>query len=246
MVPNVDKTKIMLLALKSKLAKSESDSSITVKLKEKQLAQVKNEKVLGIQIDHLLSWDEQIKKQKQTIIFKISLLKKIKKYLPIATRKLFYNFYIKPHFDYCNTIWVNTTKANINKLEKLQKYAARMILDEKLQRENTTRSSVLFKKLNWITFRQNAHFRQALLIFKSLNNLNPIYMRNMFKYVSEVATRASRSSTQNKLYQPNAHSKSVRFTGPKIWNNLNHEVRNAKSVKQFKRLYFKHLENTSI
>ena len=31
----------------------------------------------------------------------------------------------------------------------------------KLQTENTTPSAKLFRKLNWITFRQNACFRQA-------------------------------------------------------------------------------------
>ena len=45
-----------------------------------------------------------------------------------------------------------------------------MILDVKLQKENTTPSAELFKELNWVTFQQNAHFRQAQLIYKSLNS----------------------------------------------------------------------------
>ena len=224
----------------SKQKLDKTDSNLRVEIQVKQLTQVKNERLLDVQIDHNLSWEAQVKKQKQVILFKISLLKKIKKYLPITTRKLFYNFYIKPHFEYCNTIWAHS-KVNSDKIAKLQKYAARIILDEKLQRENTVPSAVLFKKLNWTTFRQNSHFRQALLIYKSLNNLTPQYMRNMFQYVNEVAPRALRSSTQSKLYQPKAHPKSIRFTGPKIWNSLNAEIRNAKSVKQFKKQYLKHM-----
>ncbi len=237
MVLNVGKTKVMLLTSKQKLNRQETTPSLNVMIQGKSLIQVKCEKLLGVQIDQSLSWDEQIKKQKQTILFKITLLKKIKTYLPLSTRKIFYNFYIKPHFEYCNTIWINSTETNLNKISKLQKYAARVILDEKLQRENTTPSNVLFQRLDWINFKQNARFRQALLVFKSLNNLTPQYMRDMFKYVHEIIPRTLRSSAQNKLHQPAAHPKSIRFNGPKIWNSLNYQVRNAKSVEQFKKLY---------
>ena len=44
-----------------------------------------------------------------------------------------------------------------------------MILDVKLQKQNATSSAELFKELYWVTFQQNAHFRQAQLIYKSLN-----------------------------------------------------------------------------
>ena len=240
MVLNADKTKFMLLKPK-RMAKATHQTKLKIEVQGKQLGQVPVEKLLGVQIDEALSWDAQIKKQKQTIFFKISFLNKIRKYLPLATRKLFYNSYIKPHFDYCNTIWSNTTKANIDKIYKLQKYAARIILDEKLQKENTTPSAVLFQKLDWITFRQNVHYRQAILMYKSLNNEAPPYMRDMFNYVNEVGVRNSRSSTQNKLYQPVAHPKSLRYTGPKIWNSLDADTRNAKNIKQFKNNYLRQM-----
>ncbi len=125
-------------------------------------------------------------------------------------------------------------------MSKLQKQAARMILDEKLKRENTTPSAELFMQLDWMTFKQQTHYRQAQLVFKSLNNLAPPYMRKLFKYVHEVIKRPLRSATDNKLHIPKAHPKSLRYTGPKIWNSLHKEIRNAKTPNQFNRMYHKH------
>ena len=76
---------------------------------------------LGVQIEKSVSGHEQVKDIK-TILFKLSLLKKIKEYVPLSTRKLFYNFYIKPQFEYCNTLWNNCTESDIDGISKLQMF----------------------------------------------------------------------------------------------------------------------------
>ena len=51
----------------------------------------------------------------------------IKHFLPKWSKMMFYNAYIMPHFDYCVTVWGDCS--DLNKLTKLQKQAARIILD---------------------------------------------------------------------------------------------------------------------
>lgn len=240
-VMNVEKTKMMLLAPKRRQDTPSLDS-IDINIQGKPVTQVTDERLLGLQIDHNLTWEAQIRKLRQTILFKLSILRKIKRYLPLETRKLFYNFYIKPHFDYCSTIWSQCSLKGRNTIAKLQKQAARLILDEKLDRENTTPSASLFKTLRWKSFQYNLQFRQSQLIFKSVNNLAPPYMRNMFTFVHAKASCNLRSSTSNKLYVQRAHPKSFRFRGPLIWNSLPPIVRNAQSLNQFNRLYLKHVQ----
>ena len=41
----------------------------------------KHEKLLGVIIDNNLSWQHQVKKVRKTVIFKLSILRKIRKYL---------------------------------------------------------------------------------------------------------------------------------------------------------------------
>ena len=109
----------------------------------------------------------------------------------------------KSHVVYSrHALWNNCSESDMDEISTLQKRAARMILDVftvKLQKENTPPPSAeLFKELNWLTFQQNAHFRQAQVIHKSLNNLAPPYMRNLFKYTHEVIPRHLRSVSDNK------------------------------------------------
>ncbi len=95
----------------------------------------------------------------------------------------------------------------------------------------------MFNALKWQTFADNVQYQQALLVYKSLNNLAPPYMKGMFQYVKDSGRANLRSASNNKLYIPRAHHKSIRFSGPRIWNNLKKEIRSAKSVQNFKRLY---------
>ena len=109
--------------------------NIEINLNDRIICQVAEEKLLGVQIDHALAWKAQVQNQQKAIIFKPFLLKRIRKFLPLETRKLLYNYYVKPHFEYCDTIWGNCSKTNIYTMTKLQKQTARLILDEKMNKE---------------------------------------------------------------------------------------------------------------
>ena len=77
---NVEKTKCMLLSSRQKL-RSCTGSDLDVNIEGSTIHNVVNEKRLGVEIDNFLSCKEQIKKVKRAINFKISLLRRIRKYL---------------------------------------------------------------------------------------------------------------------------------------------------------------------
>ena len=56
------------------------------------------------------------------------LLSQISSYLSVKDRLLFYNVYIRPHFDYCSVIWGSSTCSNTDKITKLQRRACKLIL----------------------------------------------------------------------------------------------------------------------
>ena len=96
-----------------------------------------------------------------------------------------YNSVIFPHFNYCCTICSGAKNvANIDKIFKLQKRAARIILDEQ---NVMTPSIVLFNKLKWMPMPDYFIYRKAIyLVFKSLNQLVPEYL-NILKYAIRLA-----------------------------------------------------------
>ncbi len=62
---------------------------------------------LYLNIYSILPWEKHITTIVSTIKRKLALLRRIKWYMPLSTRKLFFNTHILPHIDYCAIIWGN-------------------------------------------------------------------------------------------------------------------------------------------
>ena len=234
MVPSSDKTKIMVIGTSKRLHYFDVNKyKLNVYLGKSKITQVTEEKLLGCVIDENLSWTPQVRKVRQTVLYKLSILRKIKRFVPLSGRLTFYNYFVKPHFDYCCSVWGTAFKKDIHTLIKLQKMAARLILDV----DYTVPSIELFKILKWLPIDKNVQFRQATLVYKALNNMTPSYMADMFTRSSETAPFSLRSVSNKKLFIPRTHIKSLRFLGPKVWNSLSTNSRKASTLSQFKKSY---------
>ena len=127
MVINENKSKCLLIGTSQGFAKVKHNLSVHVN--DTTLENVESDKLLGVHIDTSLNFNKHVDTVCKSISSKLALLRRIKRYLPIEYRKLFYNAYILPSLDYCLTIWGNTSKTRVERLHKLQKCAARIILD---------------------------------------------------------------------------------------------------------------------
>ena len=77
------------------------------------------------------------------------------------------------------------------------------------------------------------------MVYKSINNLAPQYMSEMFTRNSLGAARQLRN-TNTDLKLPRKRTcngqKSFSFRGAKLWNSLNTEAKQATSLNRFKSL----------
>ena len=236
MTLNLAKTIAMFLSSKQNINRILSDPPNIV-LNGEPIRISQQEKLLGINIDSSLSWHSQIDKALKKCNTLLFLLGRIKQYLSIPIRKLFYNAYILPHLDYCCTIWGNTTADSINAVVKFQKRAARLILE----RDFDAPSAELFAELNWMIFPERVKFQKAIMMFKSMNNLAPPYIGQLFQHTNEIHNRSLRSTAEDLLYVPKPKCETFRnslaYSGAKIWNSLPVNVKSAKSIEQFKDRY---------
>ena len=168
---------------------------------------VKNEKLLGVYIDNQLKWTEQVNKISVAISSKINLLQKIRNYLPMHVRVIFFNAYILPLFDYCCNIWGNCNAYCLDKLNKLLKRSARVILEADI----STPSSLLFKCLNWIDIEHRLLCYKAILVFKTLNGTVPNYLQERFM-VTFNQNYNLRSSGNNQLFVPKPKTNFLKHT----------------------------------
>ena len=236
MKQNTSKSKAMFLSTKI-IANQIMEDPPTLKIRGDQIQVSDTEKLLGVHVDNSLTWSSHVESTLKKCNSLLFLLNRIKQYLNVATRKLFYNAYILPHLDYCCTIWGNANSTLLETVVKFQKRAARSILDKPIE----TPSAELFAELKWMEFPKRVMYQKAILMYKIMHNLTPPYLASIFKFSREVHDRTLRSTSDNLLYVPKPnfelYRNSLAYSGSKIWNSIPDNIRNASSLHQFRNGY---------
>ena len=88
------------------------------------------------------------------------MLPKIRCFLPHDQRKLFYNAMIKKTMLYASTVWTSCSVENMQKVFKLQKRAACVILRADTKADNIQ----LFRILDWVPFFHEAKVNRLLMV----------------------------------------------------------------------------------
>ena len=96
-----------------------------------------------------------------------------------------------------------------------------------------------------MTFPERANFQKAVMMFKTINNLTPMYVNNLFQYTNEIRNRNLRSISENLLYVPKSNCEiyhnSFAYSGSKLWNSIPQDVKTCDTVKQVKDRYLQWL-----
>ena len=79
------------------------------------------ENILGVYFDNNLEWTNHFQHVCKKISSNLWLFSQIKSYLSQQHIVLYYNAYVKPHFEYCCTLWGNSFDFNLYKVEKITK-----------------------------------------------------------------------------------------------------------------------------
>ena len=211
-------------------------------LDNNQLTEVSNVKFLGLQIENNLTWKKQIKHVESKVSKGLGILKQLRKIFDNDTLYMIYCTLIFPYIDYCNEIWGNTFSSHVQKLSILQKKAMR-IIDGLNYRDSTRGTFVKYKCLKLVDF---IRFKTCIHIFKASSNQLPYNLQKRYKKVNEVHRYNTRSC--NDLYRAkckkNLKQNNISISGVKLFNNLPAYIREAKTLRQFKkRLKLYYIQN---
>ena len=141
--------------------------------------------------------------------------------------------------DYGNALLFGIPDVLIGKLQRVQNYAARLVVRCDRRDHITT----VLKKLHWLPAKQRVTYTILLLTFRALNGLAPIYIVDMLH--RHRPARTLRSANNNDLQVPSASSgygdRAFAVSAPRLWNALPCELKIATSLISFKRLLKTHL-----
>ena len=152
------------------------------------------------------------------------------------TLQTFFCSLVQPYFDYCDAVWGDCSKTRADKLQKLQKKAARIIT----RADFSNRSSDVLNSLEWSNLeeRRRKEERHLLVtIFKVFNNNCPTNLRERFHRTSEIHDynlRGSHYDFQLPLPKTNFLKRSFSYRGAMAWNQLSNQTCEIRELTSFK------------
>ena len=171
----------------------------------------------------------------------LNALYRLKRFLGFKVNRILINSYIMANFNYCPLVWMFLSASLLKKIENLLKRALRFLYND----FDISYEELLLKS-DRATMRIN---RSRLLyneIYKTINNLNPEFMRDLFSL--RETSRLIRKKYMLNLSLPVHNqvtfgSKSLRVFGPKIWNSLPYHIKSSENLESFK-MIIKHWNGT--
>ena len=119
---------------------------------------------LGIVFDSNLSWNEHVQHVSSIVSKRISVIRRVKYYLPDDTVNLLAKAMVFPHFDYCSPVWSNFTAHYHNSLQILLNKLARVLLCADIR----TPIHKMLEELKWVTLDDRWKHQLLLVAFKCL------------------------------------------------------------------------------
>ena len=122
-----DKTKFMLITIRQKTQNLPLKCP-PISIGNQTVNEVDNHKVLGVTTDCSLSWSTHVTASCKSISKKIYQLSKIKHFLNLHARKLFFLAHVQSSIDYGSTLWDSASANTLETLVSLHKRALKAIL----------------------------------------------------------------------------------------------------------------------
>ena len=229
---NENKTQFILFGTRQNLSKI--PNNIEMKFGNISIKQSEKVKNLGVYMDSCLTFnyhiDELLKKVTGTLIF----LNRVWDRFQPECRVMAVQALILSVLNYCLPVWGSTSKTQINRAQKVLNFAARIAIGGVRKYDHV---SPIFEKLKWLKIKTRFMYSICLLIFKSINNIIPEWV---FSLSTIRENRENRVNTrhQNNLFIPrvttDTGARNIMILGPKLWNQLPHNITNCQSINLFK------------
>ena len=238
MLIHPNKSKCMVFGSKFKLRKV---NALQLTIGGSLLENVTCQKVLGIHVENTLSWQKQIDDVCNKLNSKLFLFKRIKHYLNPHSRMLFYNAYMLPIMDYCCQIWGKENKKAVSKIDKLQSRICKSILDLPYRSQHKN----VFTELNILQFSSRCKYHTAVLAYKIINDMAPIYLKESIKLCNNNTYNLRSTSHRDILLlstpRTNYLKDTFKYFAMVIWNTIPQDIRDTRSLNSFKISYKKYL-----
>ena len=154
--------------------------------------------------------------------------------IPERIQRTLYCTLVLPYIDYGILIWGKSCKTYLEKIHKLQKWAARIISNSHYR----SHSARLFQKHDVLNVYDSYKLELGVFMYKYFNGLLPMSFNSFFTNLSDIHNYDKRNKSN---YNPTRNKKvfadkAIRTIGPILWNSIAKNIKKSISTKHFRKL----------
>ena len=126
----------------------------------------------------------------QTAYFELKRISSIRRFLTEDATKTLVTSYILSRLDYCNCLLMGTPNSVIQPLQKIQNFAARLVL----LAPRLHHATPLLEKLHWLPISERIKYKVACMCFSAINGSGTAYLSELLHVYT--LSRTLRSSSE--------------------------------------------------
>ena len=191
---NNSKTELMFLGTSAQLHKLQSTSIDLGDVTIKSVPEVRN---LGVLFDCNLTMENHVNKICKTGYYNLRNLWHIRHHMTSESLTILVNAFIHSHMDYGNSLQYGISNKLINRLQKLQNAAARLVTNSR----KDVSSRKLLQTLHWLPIRSRIQFKILTLVYRCLHDQAPTYLSDLLS-IKDPSTYSLRSNHSFLLQVP--------------------------------------------
>ena len=222
---NTDKCKLIVGCRKS--------HSITARIGTSLVEEVSSVKLLGINIDNKLNFNEHISKLVKKANSKLAVIRRGLHMLTFNKRKTLLNSFVESQFSFAPLVWMLCGRDINKRINEVHYKFLRMLYDD-----NTSTFEQILNKYNAFTVHQRNIQNLLIEMYKCKHNQGPTLLNEIFKNANYKGPTLRRNKD---FLRPNvsAHKygeKSLEDMGNVMWNLVPNEIKNVETLEEFKLL----------
>ena len=200
-----------------------------------------NVRCLGAHLDTALNLKTHVNIKCRNAMLNMKRIREVRHHLNREACEIIVNSLVLSHLDYCNGILSGLPDCTINKMQRVQHIAAKLIL-KKHWSESSKKS---LHELHWLSIKYRIIYKVVCIVHKCLYGNAPGYLKNLLT-IKQQPVRTLRSNAENEclLVIPRTKLKTERsfsVFGPRQWNLLSKELRCNTNYQMFKKKLKTHL-----
>ncbi|KAK7102244.1 hypothetical protein V1264_020489 [Littorina saxatilis] len=191
-------------------------------------------KNLGVTLDSHLTMNAQVQNITRAVNFELRRIGSIRHYLSKEAALTLVSAFILSRLDYCNALLYGCPQYLLNRLQKLQNNAARLVLRVR----KSEHISPHLQALHWLPIESRIKYKIACLSYGALTQTGPAYLTDMTQTYTPGRTLRSSADTSI-LSTPRVNTKSFgersfSVSAPLVWNSLPVTLRHSASSGSFR------------